>query len=176
MRINDIAKAAAAAGLLVLAACAQFEQEIALCPNAAILEAPGELVRFADGTRAGPENVLFRTKMNQVSGVCDFDENTIDMELSVAMEANRGAANTDGKAQFTFFIAVIDRDRKILMREDFPLIAVFERDDDDVKFSENLTLEIPRQEGFAPTDYSVYLGFEMTPDELAYNRRRQKRR
>lgn len=167
---------AAAAGLLVLASCTQFDQEVALCPNAAVLEAPGELVRFKEGTAAGPENVLYRTKMKYVSGICDFDEKSIDMELSVAMEAKRGAANADGKAQFTFFIAVIDADRKILMREEFPLIAVFEKDDDDINFSESLTLSIPRKEGLAPTDYSVYLGFEMTPDELAYNRRRQNRR
>lgn len=175
MPISAIKTVAVATGLLVLSACAQFDQEVASCPNAAILEAPGELVRFNDGATAGPENVLFRTKMKYVSGVCDFDEKSIDMELSVAMEAKRGAANADGKAQFTFFIAIIDIDRKILMREEFPLIAVFEKGDDDVNFSENLTLSIPRKEGLAPTDYSVYLGFEMTPDELAYNRRRQKR-
>jgi hypothetical protein len=167
---------AAAASLLILASCAQLDQEVALCPSAAVLEAPGELVRFKEGMAAGPENVLYRTKMKHVSGVCDFDEKSIDMELSVAMEAKRGAANADGKAQFTFFIAVIDVDRKILMREEFPLIAVFEKGDDDVNFSESLTLSIPLKEGLAPKDYSVYLGFEMTPDELAYNRRRQKRR
>ncbi len=174
--IRNLKTAAAATGLLILSACAQFEEEVSLCPNAAVLEAPGELVRFKEGAATGPENVLFRTKMKYVSGVCDFDEKSIDMELSVAMEAKRGAANADGKAQFTFFIAIIDIDRKILMREEFPLIAVFEKDDDDINFAENLTLTIPRREGLSPTDYTVYLGYEMTPEELAYNRRRQKRR
>lgn len=176
LRISVLKTVVAAAGLSVLAACAQFDQEVASCPNAAILEAPGELVRFKENTPAGPENMLFRTKMKYVSGFCDFDEKSIEMDLSVAMEAKRGAANTDGKAQFTFFIAIIDIDRKILMREEFPLIAVFEKDDDDVNFAESLSVSIPRREGLAPTDYSVYLGFEMTPEELAYNRRRQNRR
>lgn len=163
--------------ILLLGACAQFEDGSAgLCPPTAILDEPGQLFRFQTAASSGPGDMLFQTKMKKISGICDFDEKSIDMELSIVMEALRGPANKAGRAQFVYFVAILDRDRKILNRVEFPMLAIFERQDTRVDFVEDVTVTIPRKKGDAPNDYLVYLGYEMTPEELAYNRRRLKRR
>ena len=163
--------------VLLVSACASFEDgSPGLCPPTAILEEPGQLVRFQSAASSGPSDMLFQTKMKKVSGICDFDEKTIDMELNVVMEALRGPANKAGKAPFVYFVAILKRDRKVLNRVEFPMLAIFERQDTRVDFVEAVTVTIPRRKGDAPSDYLVYLGFEMTPAELAYNRRRLNRR
>ena len=167
-----------AAALLGLNGCAVLEGdgEAAFCPPTAILDEPGELVRFKGGTAPGPANVMFRTKMKSISGLCDFDEETIVMDLGIAMRALRGPANKEGKAEFVYFVAILQSDRKVLTRQEFPMLALFENQDTQIDFVESVTVTIPRRKGTAPTDYLVYLGFEMTPEELAYNRRRLGRR
>lgn len=146
------------------------------CPPTAILEGPGELTRYKSASEKTPTDVLFRTKMTTFSGICDFDAKSIDIELSILIEAVRGPANTTGKAEFAYFVAILKKDKTVLTRTEFPMIAEFERQDTRFNFSENVTVTIPRRKDDSTTDYIVYLGFEMTPDELATNRRRQRRR
>lgn len=161
----------------VLAGCALLDEGSPnICPSTAILDGPGELVRFAPGTGGGPGDVLFRTKMKSISGLCEVDEKGVDMELQVAMEAARGPANAKGEAQFAYFVAILDYDKTVLTRTKFPMIAKFQRQETKLDFTEGVTVTIPMKEGAAPKDYIVYLGFEMTPEELAYNRKRQRGR
>ena len=148
-----------------------------ICPQTAILDGPGELVRFKPDGAGAPGDVLFRTKMKSISGICDVDEKGVDMELHVAMEVARGPANAKGEAQFAYFVAILDRDKTILTRTKFPMIARFQKTETSLDFTEDVTVTIPiKNKQAVPKDYIVYLGFEMTPEELAYNRKRQRSR
>lgn len=145
-----------------------------VCPPTAILDDVGELVRFANATPSGPTDVVFRTRMKQVSGFCDVNESLVEMELNTSMETVRGPSNKSGEAKFTYFVAILDKDKKVLSRIKFPMIAQFKSRETKLDFTEALTVTIPRKKGDLPKDYLVYLGFEMTPAELAYNRKRKK--
>lgn len=178
MRIGSLV-AVSVALPLVFTGCALLEgggESPNFCPQTAILDGPGELVRFAPGSAGGPGDVVFRTKMKSISGVCDVDDKGVDMELQIAMEAARGPANAKGEAQFAYFVAILDRDKTVLTRTKFPMIARFQRQETLLEFSEGVTVTIPRKKDTPPKDYIVYLGFEMTPEELAYNRKRQRDR
>ena len=169
---------AIAIATLFLAACrGPLDQgTLGRCPPTAILEGPGELTRFKSATAKAPTDVLFHTKMTTFSGICDFDANSIDIELGISIEAVRGPANTSAKAEFAYFVAILKKDKTVLTRTEFPIIAEFERQDTRFNFVENVTVTIPRRKNDSTDDYIVYLGFEMTPEELAHNRRRQRRR
>ena len=170
--------AASVALPLALAGCALLDEGGSpnVCPQTAILDGPGELVRFAPGSAGGPGDMLFRAKMKAISGLCDADKKGVDMELQISMEAVRGPANAKGEAQFAYFVAILDRDKKVLTRTKFPMIARFQRQETTLNFSEAVTVTIPQKKDLLPKDYIVYLGFEMTPEELAYNRKRQRER
>ena len=163
---------------LLLAACrGPLDQgTVGNCPPTAILEDAGELARYKPASAKAPTDVVFRTKMTTFSGICDFDAKTIDIELGISIEAVRGPANTTDKAEFAYFVAILKKDKTVLTRTEFPIIAAFERQDTRFNFAENVTVSIPRRKNDSTSDYIVYLGFEMTPEELAHNRRRQRRR
>lgn len=166
-------------GALVLAACGSDGDvggSAGLCPQTAILDDPSQIVRFKPDTEKGPGDLLFHMRLKTFSGECEFDEKEIAVDLRIAMEALRGPANEKGRAGFTYFVAVLGLDRKILVRQEFPMIVEFDGNDTQVNFSEEITVYIPRRKNDSTADYLVYLGYEMTPEELAYNRRRLKRR
>jgi hypothetical protein len=177
LRIARAIKVAAFAAPILFGACVPLGDEtVGLCPTTAILEEPGQLIRFKTAPSNGPNDVLFQTKMVRISGVCDFNDKEIDMELEVAMQALRGPANKKGRAQFVYFVAILDRDKNVLNRVEFPMIAEFLKQDTEINFTEAVTVTIPRKKGLMPADYLIYLGFEMTPEELAFNRRRLRHR
>jgi hypothetical protein len=162
---------------LALSGCALLDQGSPnFCPSTAILDGPGELVRFTPGPENGPGDVSFRSKMKAISGICEIDEKSITMELNVAMETLRGPANAKGEAQFVYFVAILDKEKNVLTRTKFPMIAKFQRQETKLEFSEAVTVTIPKKKEAMPQDYMVYLGYEMTPEELAYNRERLRSR
>lgn len=163
--------------MLGIGGCAALDEGTPnVCPHAAILDDAGELIRFASAKPSGPADVAFRARMKQVSGLCEVDDSLVEMELTTAMETVRGPSNTEGEAKFTYFVAILDKDKKVLSRIKFPMIAQFRQRETKLDFNEALTVTIPRKKGDLPKDYVVYLGFEMTPAELAHNRNRRKQR
>lgn len=163
--------------VLTAAGCAVLEggESPKVCPSTAILDDAGELVRFATVPAKGPADVAFTTRMKSISGVCDSDEKTVAMELSTSMEAVRGPANAKGEIHFVYFVAILDRNKTVLTRTKFPMIARFQGRETKLDFADAVTVTIPRKKGDLPTDYIVYMGFEMSPDELAYNRKKLQR-
>lgn len=168
-----------ALGALALAACEPMSEVggvAGVCPQTAILDDASQIVRFKPDTEKGPGDLLFHMRIGTFAGECDFDEKEIEMNLRIAMEALRGPANEKGRARFSYFVAVLGLDKKILVRQEFPVIVEFGAKETQIKFTEAVTVYIPRRKNDSTSDYLVYLGYEMTPEELAYNRQRLKRR
>jgi len=167
-------------GFLALAGCGSSSSDVAsgagLCPQTAILEDAGQIVRFQPGSERSPADLLFNLRIRTFSGTCDVDEKEIALDLKIAMEALRGPANEKGEAEFAYFVAVLGRDKKILVRQKFPMIVKYDTRETEIKFDHEVTVTIPRRKNDSTSDYLVYMGYEMTPDELAYNRRRLERR
>ena len=164
-------------GVLAAGGCALLEEgSLNICPATAVLDDAGELVRFGTVPPKGPGDVSFNVRMKYISGICDVDEKVVVMELRTAMEAARGPANEKGELHFVYFVAILDRDKTVLSRTKFPMIARFQGRETTLEFADAVTVTIPRKTGDIPKDYIVYLGFEMSPEELAYNRKKLRNR
>jgi hypothetical protein len=172
-RYRILIAAALTVAVPALGGCAAFsEGSPNICPATAILDDAGELVRFANAVPKGPVDVAFTARMKYISGVCDVDEKNVVMELSTWMEATRGPSNESGQVKFAYFVAILGKDKKVLTRTKFPMIAKFQSRETKLDFADAVTVTIPRKEGDIPKDYIVYIGYEMTPDELASNRKK----
>ncbi len=172
-RYRILIGAALSAAVLAAGGCALLnEGSPNICPATAILDDAGELVRFTAASPKGPGDVAFTARMKYISGVCQVDEKDVVMELNTLMEAKRGPANESGQVKFAYFVAILGKDKTVLTRTKFPMIAKFQKRETKLDFSDAVTVTIPRKEGDVPKDYIVYIGYEMTPDELAYNRKK----
>ena len=96
--------------------------------------------------------------------------------MFVFFHAERGPANRSRKGRFDYFISVVDRDNKILYREAFAINVGFPGNKTRLLLrSESVTLEIPITPKRASRSYRIFVGLELSRDELEFNRRQRER-
>ena len=144
------------------------------CPQVAVLNTPGELTRFSDGKIGTLSDVLFHARMEMLDSHCDIEKEAVFMTTDARLIVIRGPAETKREVKFAFFFAVLNGQREVITREAFPIIVKFEGPERRFEFEDSLTVQIDLQPNVDPASYSIYAGFGMSPEELEFNRRRQR--
>lgn len=170
---------AAAAALLVaaLAACSSDEKKPNVCPRVAALSEGGSLTRFAAGPGRDILDIDFQAEIADLVSACEYPDRsgarTVVVQVAPVFVLSRGAANTDRRASFTYFISVV-RNEQILSKQQFQVDSEFVGNrsrmvivDDDPP----ITIDIPLAFRTAEYEYEIIVGFQLTPEELAYNQR-----
>jgi hypothetical protein len=142
------------------------------CPQVAILEAPSELTRFSKGKVGNISNVRFQAKMEVTHMYCDIEEKAIFVTADAKLAVLRGPAEATGEVKFAFFVAILNAHKEVILHQAFPIIAKFDGSDRKIEFEDSISFEIDRKENVDPGTYTIYAGFEMSPEELEFNRRR----
>lgn len=155
----------------VLAGCTMFEPAAPPppCPRVARVDDAGRLTRFA-GTGRDLTDVAFEAEISAMQGSCAFEDDEIDVELDVQFIASRGPADTNRRADFRYFVAVARTDHTVLAREEFDSYIEFPGNQVRAGIVEELVQRIPIPEGGSGAPYVIYVGFVLTPEELAFNR------
>lgn len=154
---------------LLLAACASQDEAPPVCPEAIVIKDAERLVKF-EGAGRDLTDVRFELDVNEVQLVCEYDDEVIESALGIRFIAARGPADSERVASFSYFVAVATPDREILAREEFDLTIPFEGNRTRVVALEEVFPNIPLRPGRDGSDYLVYVGIQLTADELQYNR------
>jgi hypothetical protein len=92
------------------------------------------------------------------------------------MELTRGPAASGRSTTVAYFVAV-SRGERVLDKKVYTLQAVFPENTDRLKLSgDSVDLVLPVKSGQGAGSYQVTVGFQLTPQELAWNRERRTRR
>jgi hypothetical protein len=167
--------------MAVLSACANDEEDPGVpCPAAKVLAQPSELIRYREGAGRDPTDVRFEARMMRVFGECSYDSDggEIDVELDVTMDILRGPALADGAVSYRYFVAVAEwvsqdaTEPVILSRESLPVETVIPAGRRGLSYKDLLEITIPRPDNRDVRNYVIYIGFELTRDELKHNRER----
>jgi hypothetical protein len=142
------------------------------CPLVAILEAPGELTRFSEGKVGNISDVRFQVRMEITQVSCDIDERAIFVTTDAKLGVLRGPAETTGEVNFSFFVAILNGQKEVMLRQAFPIVVKFDGQERKIEFEDSVTFQIDRKKNVDPGTYMIYAGFEMSPEELEFNRRR----
>jgi hypothetical protein len=157
--------------LLLLAGCGA--QRIILCPGAAILADTATAPVVRPGMPLDLSNVAFTASVTDVKTSCTFDRlagetfSDIDIDFRATRAPNANAA----RLTMDYFITVNAGERILSKRMetvtfDFAPGATVST----VQLSpDRVVLELER--GHLPTDYQMLIGFQMTPDLLAFSRK-----
>jgi len=146
-----------------------------VCPVSAVLSDAASVTKLRPGTPAGsrdPANVVFAAEMSQAILDCDYDRdaNRLTVDIEFAVRATRGSAAQGPDPQLDFFVAIVDEDNNIINK------TVFHGQPDlRGKMTNTYTqsvdgFPVPLAMDKRPADYEILTGFQLTPDELAYNR------
>ena len=144
------------------------------CPNALALYDAHRVVELT-GENIVYENVGFTGEILNVAGRCrytDADASPIDMEVGVRMAFGRGPAAEGRETTFDLFVAVTRTDSAVIERRVFPVTVRFDRGEDRVEVIEEFNpITIPRAAAdTSGVNFEVLLGFELTDEQLQFNR------
>jgi len=160
----------------VLAACGIFDEEgrPPPCPIAAVVGDARTLALYAPGPGRDLTDVRFEAAIGATVVACEFDENELTAELRVEIIAQRGPADRDRRGNFEYFVAIADRDRNILAKERFTMAIEFPGNRTRVGVFEELEQTIYLKPGESGDDYDIYVGFQLSEDQLRENRARAR--
>lgn len=147
------------------------------CPTVSILANGERVTQFRDGPGRDLIDITAEARIDDFLARCiyDVDEKTgvgqVHVELSLGITAARGAANTEGTAELPYFVTVTDLDKTVLTKNTFAILAVFEGNRYRISaFDEPVILSMPIQPSQTGRDFLIYVGFQLTPEQLEYNR------
>ena len=159
-----------------LAACGGDRPQFApACPQTGILGDAADVTHFRS---AGTDltDMVVDGRITGLSGKCSYvDAAHLLTTLSVNLELNRGPAMAGREVDITYFVSVAKGD-VILDKRDYTLRVEFPRNNGKLRLTgEQIDLNLPTPGKVAGSDYRILIGFQLTPQELAFNRRRGPR-
>ncbi len=145
------------------------------CPSALSLYDAHRIVELEG--EVAYENVGFTGEILAVRSLCSYyGERPIIANLELDMGFGRGPA-ADGRVRtYEYFVAVTRRDIGVIHKEVFPITVRFDADEDRVYLTETIdAISIPRaDETTSGVNFEIIVGFELTPEQIAFNRSGQR--
>ena len=162
----------AAAGLVVvLAGCSRGPTPV--CPGITILADAATVTRFRDGAARDLSDVINAGELVDARvEKCGFEQGQIVTQVVLGVAASRGPADRARVAEFDYFVAVADLEFNVLAREPFHVRFDFNDSRQRLLRVEELEPRIPQPDPRAGSRYRILIGFQLTDEELAWNRRR----
>ena len=146
-----------------------------ICPATGVLSDAASVTKLRPGTSPAmtrAADIAFQALMSQAQLDCNYDRgaNTLTVTVKFAIRASRGPALTGADPQLPFFVAIVDADNNVLVKNVYnsnPQMA----GRPSATYTETISnFPVPLAMDRRPSDYEVLTGFQLTPDELAYNR------
>ena len=160
----------------LLAACGSDRPKFAPpCPSVGIVGDAADLTVFR-GRGTDLTDMVVDGRITGLSGKCsapDFEH--LRTVISVNLDLARGPAMQGRTADVTYFVSIAKGDQ-ILDKRDYTLQVAFDRNGSRLRLTgDEIDLDIPTPGKVTGADYRILVGFQLTPDQLAFNRRRGPR-
>lgn len=169
------------AGTLILSACSggmdsdffSMEKRVLPCPNVSVLPNADNITIFRQGPGRDLVDVEFEGVIVPTSGECVYedDDSLVLAELILRIGAIKGPAATGQKKMFPFFVAIADKNKRILSKKVFESPVVIPEGKRRGAVQEEIVQRIPIMSGLSGRDYTIVLGFQLTSEQLEYNRK-----
>jgi hypothetical protein len=143
------------------------------CPLMGVLYDNARVVDFAAPDAQRYANIEFTGEMQGISGLCRYvDDDPITMNVDIEMAFGRGPAATSDRQTYRYWVAVARRGRAPIEKAYFDIDVRFPRGEAVVNRTERIErIVIPRATAdLSGENFEILVGFELTPEQLAFNR------
>ncbi len=163
--------AACAALLSMISACApERDQFPPACPRVAFLKPTADLAVFRPGSSGRDLTALVLAgRMQGIQGKCKAGDakGTVEANVAVGAEMTRGPAMQGDRANVPIYVAVTEGDR-ILDKRVYTVSVTFPSNVDRVAAATpDILMVLPVTPTKSAAAYSIFAGFQLTPDQLA---------
>lgn len=143
------------------------------CPLMGVLYDNARIVDFAAPNQIRYSNIEFTGEMQGVRGLCRYvGADPITMSIDVEMAFGRGPAATSDRQTYRYWVAVARRGRAPIEKVYFDIDVRWPRGEAVVTRTETIErIVIPRaNEEISGENFEILVGFELTPEQLQFNR------
>jgi hypothetical protein len=140
------------------------------CPRVAVLRDAAEITEFRQGGGRDLTDVVSRAAVLDFTGNCRPEEGRVTVDFRLVLGAERGPAWQGQQPNPQYFIAVADPDGQVLSKQVFDAPMRFPEGQGRTGSIEELSQTIPIAGSRRPQDYQVFVGFQLTPDQVQFNR------
>jgi hypothetical protein len=148
------------------------------CPRITVLADGADLTRHRDGALPDIAAMTSDARLIGFNASCDYTRRreAVAVSISAIFDVERGPASTVPRVSLPWFIAVTDAgDGQIIERRDYVTPAEFAGNATRVRVASTpVVISLPADERLVE-NHNVRLSFQLTPDQLALNRRRGPR-
>ena len=146
-------------------------QNAGTCPPAGSIYNASRIVEF-DGERQIFPNVEYTGEIVNVRLYCRYaSTNPVRAEVEIDFAFGKGPKGDSNRHDYSYWVAVTRRSGKVLHKEHFTVLANFA---DGPVVGETEVLQqiiIPRADvSVSAANFEVLIGFDLTEDQLAYNK------
>ncbi len=142
------------------------------CPFAKVLYDAARYEEFRDNQEATAQ-VAYTGEIQSVKADCTYQgDQPIRMKLEVSFALGRGPQGVSGQKTYSYWVAVTQRNREVLAKQEFSLPVSFTKLGDRVAMVDRVDgITIPRANaGVAGENFEVLVGFDVTPQMAEFNR------
>ncbi len=148
------------------------KRNVGPCPFVKVLYDAARHVEF-DGGREASANVVYSGEIEEVRADCQYrGEDPITVDLDVLFQLGRGPKATAENKNYGWWIAVTERNKTVLAKEQFAVEAKFEKGKDRIYKTEEIRgITIPRGDtSISGSNFEILIGFDVTPQMAEFNR------
>jgi len=178
-RIFEISRGAIVillAPLFLLGGCGVFgKKEPPLpCPPVYLVKQAAFLTQYQEGGLGDITDVRLRNRIVDFKGECTYKRKNTELTvvLSVVFDMTRGAANRDRRAEFSYFVAMPKFHPDPAGKRVFGVAANFRENETRKLAVDTVEIKVPIARKGALREYAIYIGFQLTPQQLEDNKRR----
>lgn len=155
-----------------LGACGIFEKDIPQlpCPKVLILGDAGHLVRFEPGSGRDITDILFEAEIANFVGSCEYTKEGVEIELRITLDVQRGPAARNPPIDFEYFVAIPKYQPRPEGKRVLPVKGAFEDNRSRLLYQDEVDMFLPLEKNGEGPDVEIVLGFQLTPEELEFNR------
>lgn len=168
------------AGMLALAGCSglglgqsdKASDGLAFaCPKVAIVRDLSQVTQFRPGGGQDLTDIMTRAALIDFRGNCDYTSDGVTVNINLLLGAERGPAMRGDQATYRYFVA-IDKpgEDEPVAKSEFETTVTFAADKKQVGSREELAPKIPLPKNANAKDWKIFIGFQLTPEQLTYNR------
>ena len=170
---------------LSLSACSMFGDDgpPGKCPHVSILADAASITKFRAGQGKDLIDVVYEGEFTGIKASCeyDLDDDTgagpLHIELTPTFKATIGPAALSKTVSLPYFVAITDSARKVLNRQKFDVDMIFPGNAPAAGLTdEPVTVTIELSPELRGQHFELFLGFDLTKEEIDYNRRRRGQR
>jgi hypothetical protein len=170
---------AVAAIIPLLYACGAFgpKDPPPRCPEVALLKHANSVTYFKPGSGRDITDVLATIAIVDFRGECEYNRKRTmaKITLNVAFDVRRGPADRSKAADFRYFVAIPKFHPAPQGKSIFPLQAKFRGNQTRLNLIDEVRLEIPLPRKPKIDEYLIYMGIQLTPQQLEYNQSQANR-